>query len=103
MRIVVQILHKILRQTATELHSWHFPQNIWPELSLHSLVLTSSCHLQKLIFWESRLQLADSQASACRKHPSVHIGCSSCSCTVHSFFAPIFSRYVVLSSTFDKP
>eukprot|EP00435_Cladocopium_sp_Y103_P010015 s341_g2.t1 len=100
MRIVVQILHKILRQTATELHSWHFPQNIWPELSLHSLVLTSSCHLQKLIFWESRLQLADSQASACRKHPSVHIGCSSCSCTVDSFLPPVFSCSILRIQAF---
>ena len=61
MHIVVQILYKILRQTVAEWLSWHFPQDIWPELSLHSLVLTSSRQFQKLIFWESRfIQLADS-------------------------------------------
>ena len=37
------------------------------------------------------VQLADSGASACRKDPSVHIGSSSCSCTVDNFLAPISS------------
>ena len=41
---------------------------------------------QKLIFCESRfVQLADGQALACEKHPSVPTGCLSCSCTVDSF------------------
>ena len=47
MHIVVQILYKILQQTVAEWLSWHFPQAIWPELSLHSLVLILFCKIQK--------------------------------------------------------
>ena len=47
-------------------------------------------------------QLADSRASACGKHPSVHIGSSSYSWMVDSFLAPIFSCSILRTQAFTQ-